>query len=156
MKKFVSLLLLGVILTLFGCQKQDSSPTFEVGKIVEGACGNNFEMLISDRTTIMDEKATLFINVVMEKELDITDKTDYDGAIYKKYLYRVEITGKVNDKFANKSIFMHLEFAPEYIARGGDHGERGVVSENGDFSYTYTFRSNAVLTDWTPYDVIIQ
>ena len=154
MKRFFSLLLLVALCgTLFGC-KQSDLPIFEVGRSVTGTCGNDFEMFIFDGNTLLDEKANFSIKVIMEKELDITDKNNYDDGIYKKYSYKVEITGKANSKFSTKAIFVHLEFSPEYIATAG--GKTGTIAENGDFSYTYTFKSNAILTEWTPYRVTIR
>ena len=149
MKKIISLLiLLTLCLTLFGCQKENALPTFEVGKKVSGVVNDNFEMFISVNGTLTNDKATMQITLTMEKELNITNNEDYiHYGNYNKYLYSVSIKGNVSNQYFGKSVYVDLIIAPEYhCGRGGGT----VISNSGDFVLNYTFTSNAVLTEWTP------
>lgn len=100
------------------------------------------------------KKARISVNVVMEKQFDLNNINDYDGEIYRKYKYTVSITGNLDSVHKGRTIFLYLNFVSEYhVARFNGVDEKGIVSENGEFSYSYDFTSNAILTEWIPYRV---
>ena len=158
MKKILSICLVFILcLSMLGCQKQtpileqSATPTFEVGKKVLGTFGDTLEIFLTEGSNLTDERATITISVIMGKVCDITEKSDYDRYWYRKYSYNVDIVGKVDKSYEGKTIYVCLNLAPEYHAgRMNNNGEKGIVSVDGSFSYSYSFKSNVILTEWIP------
>ena len=156
MKKILSfLLLLALSFTLFSCHKQNSLAIFEVGKSVPGVFGESFELYIAEKRKgfLTDDKALISVKLVMEKELDINNKADYDETCYNRYRYSVSVNGKVNADYAGRQIHVWVVFVPEYcVARNITYhdSEKTIVSDTGEFSFSYNFDTNIVYTGWIP------
>ena len=155
---FISVILVS---SLVACNNQhpETEQTIRVGDTIPGAHGETFEIYVWDENSrlLTDDKAKVTVNVVLEKENDINKKADYDGERFYKYSYSVSISGNVDPKYVGKTIYLYLNWIPEYhVSRSTNYGEKGMVSEDGTFNYSYTFRSNAVLTEWVPNRVIVK
>ena len=146
-KLFFSLLILIIITLLSSCGSTSET--------IHGTYGENFTMYISDHESkqITNEIAKCSVNVVLEKENDITNKNDYNYSKgFVRYSYSVNISGTIDVKYAGRNVKLYIVFIPEYhLAHNVTEG--CIVSQNGTFSYTYTFNSNAILTEWTPFRV---
>ena len=139
-------------------QHPETEKTIQIGETIPGTYGETFEIYVCDERSrlLTDDKAKVTVNVVLEKENNITEKSDYDGSRFRKYSYSVSISGNVDSKYAGKTIYLYLNWIPEYhVSRLNNSGEKGIVSEDGTFNYSYTFHSNAVLTEWVPAQVTV-
>ena len=148
--KLITILVIIIItITLSSCESTD--------KTIHGAYGEDFEMYLQDtESNLTDDIVKCSVKVVLEKKNDITDKSNYDYQGFHQYSYSVNINGTLDSKYAGKEIILYIVFIPEYhLARCGNNGAKGVVSENGIFSYSYTFDSNAFLTEWVPYNICL-
>ena len=143
------LLITTIVFTLSSCGN--------TSKTIRGAYGENFEMYIQDNKSkqLTDDIAKCSVKAKLKKENDITNKNDYGyNKGFNRYSYSVTINGTVDAKYAGREVILYIVFIPDYhLAISGSNIAKGMVSENGTFNYSYTFNSNAILTEWVPYRV---
>ena len=146
-KNIMLIILIIITIMLSSCGNKPQTQ-----QIIHGAYGENFEIYLYDRKSnkLTDDKVKCTVNVVLEKENDLTNKNCYSsGGNFLKYSYSVIVNGTLDTKYAGRRVNLCLNFIPEYqVNRWSD--SIIVVSENGTFSFLYTFSSNAILTEWVP------
>ena len=123
---------------------------------VHGAYGDTFEMFVYDdnRRVLTDDKATISISVILEKENDLSDKTAYsDLGIFSRYSYTVNISGTIDSKYAGKSIMLYLSIMPLGTTWYLDDKVNGIISDTGNFNYSCTITSHKLITEWIPTEV---
>ena len=96
-----------LVSSLVACNNQhpETEQTIQVGDTIPGAYGETFEIYVWDENSriLTEDKAKVTVNVVLEKENDISNKDDYTSDSFYKYTYTINVSGVVDKKYAGKS-----------------------------------------------------
>ncbi len=87
--------------------------------------------------------------ITATRKLDIQKSEDYAlGRLYYKYLYTAKVIGKVDNKYANRVIYIYTSYP---ISVQPDVINRALIKEDGTFEFNYLVYTNEILEYFTPY-----
>lgn len=150
MKKTLAVLLsFCMLFCLAACgTNKPEEELFIVGETLASPVGNNFKMPITGQ---IDKYATITnLKVTALKIADINDKSDYDSnedqTVFKyyRYIYQLELSGKVDVSFAGKKISVNFAFDNNTIAEFYDKHHDVTINPDGTFSVNTRIGSNGV------------
>lgn len=152
------LIILSCICCLFSlsaCSTQDEpkQPTFTEGDIVVSSLGESYTQLFTISSEMSGDSVEIISHTITAtRELDILNPKDYAlGRLYYKYLYTAKVIGKVDNKYANRVIYIYTSYPISVQTEIIDDFRNGaLIQADGTFEMSYYVYANEILEYFTP------
>lgn len=135
--------------------------SFIEGEKIFSIYGESYEIYIRGRRNPKEEKAIITSHVITSiKELDINNIEDYqeNSEYFLRYLYLVEIEGKVPENYSEKSIYVLGSIPGDGVNRswtGNMDDKTTKVYADGTFRIQYYQYINTLIKEFTPIGVSV-
>ena len=150
MKKLMTILFSLCICFCFLSACDKTEPQFKVGEIIVSSMGESYTQYITvgqsnDLSGDIVEITSHKIKAI--KKLDPTNLEDYEPqhGYYYQYLYLATVVGKVDSKYAGKTIFFDSKYLTDVQIVAIDGKGGALIKDDGSFEKNYYVYCNEVL-----------